>query len=69
MGSKEIEFLQIRYTDVLGEFLAKYIWKDKAEFDDVFKFGIGFDGSSIRGFADINESDLLLLPDRLSIRT
>jgi glutamine synthetase len=69
MGSKEIEFLQIRYTDVLGKFLAKSIWKDKAEFDDVFKFGIGLDGSSIRGFADINESDLLLLPDRLSIRT
>jgi glutamine synthetase len=69
MGSKDIEFLQIRYTDVLGKFLAKYIWKDKEEPDDIFKLGIGLDGSSVRGFADINESDLLLLPDRLSIRT
>lgn len=53
----------------MGKFLAKYIWKDKEEPDGVFKLGIGLDGSSVRGFADINESDLLLLPDRLSIRT
>src|SRR5947209_19457782 len=30
---------------------------------DLFREGIGFDGSSIRGFQKINESDMLLLPD------
>src|SRR5499425_2272055 len=30
---------------------------------DLFSEGIGFDGSSIRGFQKINESDMLLLPD------
>lgn len=30
---------------------------------DLFSEGIGFDGSSIRGFQQINESDMLLLPD------
>jgi len=31
--------------------------------EDVFTEGIGFDGSSIRGFQAINESDMLLIPD------
>ena len=30
---------------------------------DVFEQGLGFDGSSIRGFQSINESDMILLPD------
>src|SRR6185503_6134209 len=31
--------------------------------EDVFAEGLGFDGSSIRGFQAINESDMLLFPD------
>src|ERR1017187_9945065 len=31
--------------------------------ESVFEDGIGFDGSSIRGFKAINESDILLMPD------
>src|ERR1041385_8001309 len=34
--------------------------------EDLFKEGIGFDGSSIRGFQAINESDMLLFPDPAS---
>src|SRR4029079_9868733 len=30
---------------------------------DVFEEGLGFDGSSIRGFQEIQESDMLLMPD------
>jgi glutamine synthetase len=35
--------------------------------EDVFKYGTGFDGSSIRGFQGIEESDMLLMPDPTTV--
>ena len=34
--------------------------------EDIFDEGLGFDGSSIRGFQTIDESDMLLIPDPAS---
>jgi glutamine synthetase len=64
----DIEFLQVRYTDVPGKFLACYLSKGDNNIEDLFRDGIGLDGSSVKGFADISESDLILLPDRSTIR-
>jgi len=58
-------FVQIRYTDVPGRFLAKYIASDSG---DYLQSGVAVDGSSVRGFAKIDESDLLLVPDRSTLR-
>ena len=70
MSKKEDpKFIQVRYTDVPGRFLAKYVAKNKEyDIENLYKYGIGFDGSSVRGFADINESDLMLFPDKLTSR-
>ena len=67
---ESIDFLQIRYTDVPGRFLAKYLLlRDKSDsLYDSLRQNIGVDGSSVRGFANIDESDLLLVPDRSTIR-
>jgi glutamine synthetase len=49
--------------------LAKYIVKhNEEEIENLYKYGIGFDGSSVRGFAEINESDLMLIPDKSTSR-
>jgi glutamine synthetase len=67
-NNKSLEFLQVRYTDVLGRFLARYL-SMPADIEGFFKHGIGLDGSSVRGFAYIDDSDLLLLPDRSTAKT
>jgi glutamine synthetase len=67
---ENIDFLQIRYTDVPGRFLAKYLHlnDDPDSLYDSLKGSIGVDGSSVKGFANIEESDLLLVPDRSTLR-
>jgi glutamine synthetase len=64
----DLEFIQIRYTDILGKFLAKYIKTDEAHIHDIFRKGVGLDGSSVKGFATIDESDMVLFPDRKTLR-
>ena len=63
-GFEDIEFVQIRYTDVPGRFLAKYIASDSGNY---LRSGVALDGSSVKGFAKIDESDLLLVPDRSTL--
>jgi glutamine synthetase len=62
------EFIQIRYTDLLGKFLAKYVQTDKEHIHDIFRTGVALDGSSVKGFATIDESDMMLIPDRQTLR-
>jgi glutamine synthetase len=54
--------VDIRFTDLMGTW--QHFTIPTAHFNaDKFEDGLAFDGSSIRGFQAINESDMLLMPD------
>ncbi|MFC2081980.1 glutamine synthetase family protein [Candidatus Bipolaricaulota bacterium] len=57
----EVRFVQLWFTDLLGNL--KNIEIPASELGKALDGGIGFDGSSIHGFARIDESDMLLKPD------
>ncbi|HRY28446.1 MAG TPA: type I glutamate--ammonia ligase [Elusimicrobiota bacterium] len=57
-----VKIVDYKFTDLLGTMQHISYAADKLK-ESVFAEGIGFDGSSIRGFQSINESDMLLLPD------
>ncbi|MAE60665.1 MAG: type I glutamate--ammonia ligase [Planctomycetaceae bacterium] len=59
---KGIEFVDLKFTDVPGMMQHFSIHVSEVD-EDFFEDGIGFDGSSIRGFQQIHESDMLLFPD------
>ena len=59
---KEIQAVDLRFVDLPG--LWQHFTMSTKEFsEDAFEEGVGFDGSSIRGFQEIQESDMLLVPD------
>jgi glutamine synthetase len=58
----EAAFVDLRFSDLPG--LLQHFSMPFEEFgEDAFDEGIGFDGSSIRGFQEIQESDMILVPD------
>ena len=59
---KEARQVDLRFTDLPG--LQHHVSYPITELkEDSFEDGFGMDGSSIRGWAAINESDMLLIPD------
>ena len=61
-ADQEAKFVSIRFTDLPGSWHhLTYPIHNLTE--DVFEDGFGFDASSLRGWAAINESDMLLIPD------
>ena len=62
MKDEGIEVVDVRFCDLPG--LMQHFSVPAHELtEDVFEDGLGFDGSSIRGFQEIQESDMLLIPD------
>ena len=58
---KNIRHIQLWFTDILGRLKSMEI--SDSELAGALEDGIGFDGSSIEGFARIEESDVMAMPD------
>ena len=58
---KEVKAVDLRFADFLGLWQHLTIPVGKLE-EDVFEDGLGFDGSSLRGWQTVSESDMLLVP-------
>ena len=57
----DVKAVDLRFVDLLGTWHHTTIPVKKLD-EDVFEDGLGFDGSSIRGWQAINESDMLMIP-------
>jgi glutamine synthetase len=60
--NKNAQMVDLRFVDLPGTWQHFTIPAHRLN-EDFFKEGIPFDGSSIRGFKEIHESDMLLIPD------
>ncbi len=58
---QDVKFIRLWFTDILG-FLKSFAITF-GELETALESGMGFDGSSIQGFARIDESDMVAVPD------
>ena len=60
--SEDVKFVDLRFTDPRGK--VQHVTMDVTCVDeDMFEEGVAFDGSSIAGWKDISQSDMMLMPD------
>ena len=62
----DVKFIRLWFTDILGNL--KGFATTIEELEDALIRGVGFDGSSIQGFARVDESDMVALPDPATFR-
>jgi glutamine synthetase len=61
-SKRGVEMVDFKFVDLPGTWQHMGMPLTTLDIDD-FESGLGFDGSSIRGFQEIHESDMLLIPD------
>jgi glutamine synthetase len=61
-SERGVELVDLKFVDLPGTWQHMTLPIGALDAED-FDAGLGFDGSSIRGFQEIHESDMLLIPD------
>src|SRR5947208_3045519 len=56
-----VEFIRLWFTDIMGQLKSFAVGRE--EMEGALAEGMGFDGSSITGFNQIEESDMIAMPD------
>ncbi|HVL97907.1 MAG TPA: type I glutamate--ammonia ligase [Egibacteraceae bacterium] len=62
ISEEGVEFVDFRFCDLPG-LMQHFTVPAHVMEEEVFTDGLGFDGSSVRGFQEIQESDMILVPD------
>ena len=57
----EVKFIRLWFTDILG--FLKSVAIPVEQLEEALNEGVGFDGSSVEGFARLDESDMIAMPD------
>ncbi|MBN2724274.1 MAG: type I glutamate--ammonia ligase [Deltaproteobacteria bacterium] len=65
-NKNDVRYLRLQFTDILG--MNKNVEVPSSQFERALNGEIYFDGSSIEGFARIEESDMMLIPDLSTFR-
>ncbi len=63
---EDVRFLRLQFTDIMGAI--KNVEIPQRQFEKALTEGVLFDGSSIQGFARIEESDMILIPEPATFR-
>ena len=61
VADENVKHIQLWFTDILGNL--KMVEIPDRQLDSVLESGAPFDGSSITGYAEIEESDIVAMPD------
>lgn len=61
----DVKFVKLTFCDMLG--MQKNISIMASELERAFKSGISFDASAVKGFMNVEESDLFLVPDSTTL--
>lgn len=66
MKRSDVEFIQLQFTSIEGK--VKSMTIHASQLGEAIDEGLGFDGSSVPGYAKIEKSDLVLIPDLSTFR-
>lgn len=60
-AERRVEFIRLWFTDIVG--MMKSVAITVEQLEDALDEGISFDGSSVTGYQDVQESDMIAMPD------